>query len=76
MSSGVLARSNRGDAQNMNLSGNANTGQLPLAPMNVSPDFKLFEMVSQDDFFSVIVNPQTVRTAHYEFLSQIRLMDN
>lgn len=60
----------------MNMSGNANSGQLPLAPMNLSPDFKLFEMVSQDDFFSVIVNPQTVRTAHYEFLSQIRLMDN
>ncbi len=76
MASGMLARNNRNESQNMSISGNANSGQLPIAPMNVSPDFKLFEMVSQDDFFSVIVNPQTVRTAHYEFLSQIRLMDN
>jgi Holliday junction resolvase-like predicted endonuclease len=32
-------------------------------------------MVHRDDIFSVIVSPQALRTAHYEFLSQIRLTD-
>lgn len=32
-------------------------------------------MVHKDDFFSVVMNPQKIRTAHYEFLSQIRLTD-
>ena len=32
-------------------------------------------MVHKDDFLQVIVNPQALRTAHYEFLSQIRLTD-
>ena len=46
-----------------------NPGQLPHMPPHVSPDFQLFEMVNKDDFMTVMVNSQSTRSAHYEFLS-------
>ena len=48
---------------------------LPIAPPHLSPDFQLFELVHKDEFFSVVMYPQNIRTAHYDFLSQIRLTD-
>ena len=41
----------------------------------MSPDFQLFEMMSPDDFMSVMIDPSELRMAHYEFLSQVRLTD-
>ena len=44
-------------------------------PPHLAPDFQLFELVSHDDIFSQIMPPHATRTAHYEFLSNIRLSD-
>ena len=42
----------------------------------MSPEFQLFEMVHHaDDIFSLMVNSQLIRQAHYEFLSYVRLSD-
>ena len=62
--------------QNLGSANGGTIGQLPHAPPHIREDFQLFEMVRRsDDIFSVIVNPNVFRTAHYEFLSQIRLTD-
>ena len=63
------------DNSSMSTVSTSSSGQLPLAPPHLPPDFQLFEMVPHEDLFAVILNPKEIRQAHLDLLSQIRLTD-
>ena len=65
-----MSGSMRGSNYQISSGGN----QLPLYPHQVGPEFQLFEIANRDDYFNSL-SSQTLRSIHYELLSQIRLTD-